>query len=87
MEPTVSINLKSRLAELPKAAYDRLTHEKVGISRTAFFAVIRGDYPLTETIIGKFSKALKCQPHEFMDPDFRFRDFRTAREIREDQDK
>lgn len=38
-------------------------------------------------IIKKFCKVLKCQPHEFMDPDFRFRDFRTAREIREDQDK
>ena len=87
METRESINLKARLGELPKAAYDRLTPERVGISKSAFYGMLRGDYPLSETIIRKFSKALRCQPHEFMDPDFRFRDFRTAREIREDQDK
>lgn len=83
-DPT-SLNLFRRLAELPKSAWDRVTSENVGIEKIRYRHIIHGKVQLlSEEEIKAFTTFLKCTSEQFLNPDYTFKDFRTAIERRED---
>lgn len=80
------LNLLSRLNELPRAAWKRLTASILKkMTRREFNGIIRGEVQRTNPEnIQAFTSILKCSFDEFMNPSHIFSDFRTEEEKVED---
>ena len=79
------VNLDCRLKELPHSAWKRITPESLDMKADRFKAIIYGRVKtLQPEEIISFTSSLKCTHEDILNPDYKFKDFRTPEEIAED---